>query len=392
MNKHLLMVLFVFLPLLANADAVEIDRLWYYLNTEAQTAELTFDQTQYYYSIEDVHIPERVSYNNVEYRVTSIGHNAFGWSETKSVTIPNSVTSIGEEAFVSSHNLTTINIPASVTSIGYNAFNGCDGLTYLYIADLSAWCNISFDGYETSNPIAWAQHVYFNGEEIKELVIPNNVTSIGKSAFIYHPTLTSVTIGNHVTSIGESAFDGCRSLTTAIIGSNVTFIGYGAFQECIKLSDVYCFAEVVPTTPESAAFGWDSSVIEHATLHVPAAAVDAYMAKEPWKNFKSIVAMHDEQCATPTITFANGELQFTCETEGVEFVPTVTCTPNQLQNGNKLLLGGTFTVSVYAVKEGFDNSDTATMTINMSQMGDVNADGELNAADITSVVNAILGK
>ena len=64
----------------------------------------------------------------------------------------------------------------------------------------------------------------------------------------------------------------------------------------------------------------------------------------------------------------------------------------KLQNGNELAIGGNFTVNVYAVKEGYDNSDTATMTINMSQMGDVNADGELNAADITAVVNAILGK
>ena len=64
----------------------------------------------------------------------------------------------------------------------------------------------------------------------------------------------------------------------------------------------------------------------------------------------------------------------------------------KLQNGNELAIGGNFTVNVYVVKEGYDNFDTATMTINMSQMGDVNADGELNAADITAVVNAILGK
>jgi hypothetical protein len=64
----------------------------------------------------------------------------------------------------------------------------------------------------------------------------------------------------------------------------------------------------------------------------------------------------------------------------------------KLQNGNELAIGGNFTVNVYAVKEGYDNSDTATMTINMSQIGDVNADGELNSADITAVVNAILGK
>ena len=67
-------------------------------------------------------------------------------------------------------------------------------------------------------------------------------------------------------------------------------------------------------------------------------------------------------------------------------------TPNQLQNGNELAIGGTFTVSVYAVKEGYENSDTATMTINMSQMGDLNADGQVSIADVTFLVNIILGK
>jgi hypothetical protein len=64
----------------------------------------------------------------------------------------------------------------------------------------------------------------------------------------------------------------------------------------------------------------------------------------------------------------------------------------KLQNGNELAIGGNFTVNVYAVKEGYDNSDTATMTINMSQMGDMNGDGQVNIADVTSLVNAILGK
>ena len=171
-------------------------------------------------------------------------------------------------------------------------------------------------------------------------------------------------------------------------------IGTHAFAYCEELTDVYCYAEIVPNTTIDT---FDNSYIEYATLHVPAASVDAYKASVPWSNFKAVLPIDGEipiteKCATPTITYANGELLFACETEGVEFVPSVTCTPNQLQNGNKLLLGGTFTVSVYAVKEGYDNSDKATMTINISQMGDVNADGEINAADITAVVNAILGK
>ena len=168
----------------------------------------------------------------------------------------------------------------------------------------------------------------------------------------------------------------------------MTSIGDYAFYYCSGLTDVYCYAEEVPSTYTTA---FKCAPIDAATLYVPASAYEAYRTTAPWSGFRTIVALV-KKCATPTITYANGKVRFACETEGVEFVPSIMVTPNQLQNGNELAIGGTFTVSVYAVKEGYDNSDTATMTINMSQMGDVNADGELNAADITAVVNAILGK
>ena len=166
------------------------------------------------------------------------------------------------------------------------------------------------------------------------------------------------------------------------------------FAQCQDLLDVFCYAETVPSTTTNAFYG---SYTEYATLHVPEVAYESYRTTAPWSNFGTIKVIDGEppvveKCATPTITYANGKVRFACETEGVEFVPSIMVTPNQLQNGNELAIGGTFTVSVYAVKEGYDNSDTTTLTINMSQMGDVNADGELNAADITAVVNAILGK
>lgn len=139
------------------------------------------------------------------------------------------------------------------------------------------------------------------------------------------------------------------------------------------------------------------SYIEYATLHVPEVAYEDYRTTEPWSNFGTIKVIDGEtpiveKCATPTITYANGKVRFACETEGVEFVPSIKVTPNQLQNGNELAIGGTFTVSVYAVKEGYENSDTATTTINMSQMGDLNGDGQVSIADVTFLVNLILGK
>ena len=111
------------------------------------------------------------------------------------VTIPNSVESIGIYAFSGCSGLSSVTIPNSVTSIWGDAFSGCSALTSVHISDIAAWCNIDFE-YNTSNPLFYAHHLYMDGEEVKDLVIPNSVESIGAYAFFGCSGLTSVTIGN----------------------------------------------------------------------------------------------------------------------------------------------------------------------------------------------------
>ncbi|MEE1153511.1 MAG: leucine-rich repeat domain-containing protein, partial [Prevotella sp.] len=243
-----------------------------------------------------------------------IGDYAFGFClGLTSVTIGNSVTSIRDSAFWNCTGLTSVTIGNSVTSIRDSAFEGCSGLTSVHISDIAAWCNIDF-GDSYSNPLFYAQHLYMNGEEIKDLVIPNSVTSIGDYAFRDCDGLTSVTIGNSVesigdyafrdcdsltsitipnsvTSIGERAFQSCSVLTSVTIGNSVKSIGESAFRYCSKLKNVYCLAEKVPST-ESDAF--DRSNPEYATLHVPAASIDSYKATSPWSSFGKIVALTGE--------------------------------------------------------------------------------------------------
>ena len=138
----------------------------------------------------------------------------------------------------------------------------------------------------------------FQGCHITSVTIPNSVTSIGSRAFYDCRSLTSVTIGNSVTSILQETFYNCHSLTSITIGNSVESIGLSAFYSCYGLTDLYCYAEKVPTVSSS----FSGIPISIATLHVPAASIDAYKAADPWKAFGTIVALTPEETGVKPIT------------------------------------------------------------------------------------------
>ena len=167
-----------------------------------------------------------------------ISPNSFyGCTGLTNVIIRDSVTSIGEYAFYGCTALASVTTGNSVTSIGGGAFYGCNKLTNVnYTGNIASWCAIS--GLENI-PRNTGFTLTIDGKEIiGELVIPNSVTSIGRSAFNGCIGLTSVTIGNSVTSIGENAFSGCTGLTSVTIGNSVTSIGGYAFKGCIGLTSI----------------------------------------------------------------------------------------------------------------------------------------------------------
>ncbi len=171
--------------------------------------------------------------------VTSIGSQAFMdcWSLTNVIFEEGiQLTTIEGGAFTQCYELTSISIPASVTSMG-GAFYNCTGLTRVDIFDLEAWFNIPFDSSQ-GNPLHYAKHLYLNGEEITQLVIPESVTAIPDYAFVDCVSITDVIIHDGVMSIGSWAFSGCESLTNINIPDSVTSIGSCAFADCYSLTSI----------------------------------------------------------------------------------------------------------------------------------------------------------
>ena len=314
-------------------------------NTKYSNAKYTIDTTNRTASVSkssdnvsgDVVIVDKVYVGGQEYTVTEIADRAFYENaEITSITIPNTVTRIGDYAFDSCSGLSgELVIPNSVTTIGEVAFRYCSGLTSLTIGNsvttigggafedcsgLSGelvipnsvttigscafrYCS-SLTSVEIGNSVTTIEsYAFYCSGLTGELKIPNSVRTIGEGAFESCYGLTSVEIGNSVATIGANAFYSCSGLTSVEIGNSVTIIGNGAFGGCSGLTSVeignsvtsigdyafsYCSClasiTITATTPPSL----DEYVFNNSTecpIYVPANSVDAY--KTAWSDYAS---------------------------------------------------------------------------------------------------------
>ena len=237
------LILSIFFSISASAYDVEVDGKYYNLISKLKVAEVTKGDKKYE---GDITIPSFVKINDTEFSVTSIGNSAFeDCNGLKSVTIPNSVTSIGDYAFKWS-GLTSVTIPNSVTSIGGGSFDNCSSLTSVIIPN--SVTSIGEAAFELCNGLTSVtipnsvtsirRATFCKCRGLKSVTIPNSVTSIGEYAFSDCSGLTSVTIPNSVISIENGAFSGCSGLTSVTIPNSVTSIGAVAFSKCSGLTSV----------------------------------------------------------------------------------------------------------------------------------------------------------
>mgnify|MGYP002622153926 CR=1 FL=1 len=335
-----------------NGHGLLIDSICYILNKQDRSAKVIPIYGGYIGKIE---IPSTISYNGIIYSVTSIGEEAFcdcvnltaieipysitsicktafwGCSSLTSIVvaednsiydsrensnaiiqtesntlivgcqntkIPESVTSIGDDAFGGCSNLTLVTIPESVTSIGGYAFQLCTSLQSLNIpnsVETIDECAISLcDNLKSvtlpNNIKSINLGTFWGDYKLENIIIPDNVETIGAYAFDSCCSLTKIIIPQKVRNIEMAAFLRCYKLDSVTLPNSLKTIGDYAFYDCSSLTDIYCYAENIPETGSYVFY----NVPTTATLHVLSTSVDEYKKTYPWSSFSNIVEIPNE--------------------------------------------------------------------------------------------------
>lgn len=188
----------------------------------------------------DIRIPSSVSCLGKTYNVTGIGDNAFSSSrDLSSVSIPEGVTYIGESAFCDCSNLNTLILPSTLLEIKDAAFSSCSSLSSLNLPDkvvsigngVCSFCTSLLSVNIPSGISRIGDLAFCDCSSLSSIALPENVQEIGFYAFSGCSLLSSVNLPDGITCISDGAFDGC-SLTSVEIPNGVVSIGAQAFDKC----------------------------------------------------------------------------------------------------------------------------------------------------------------
>lgn len=334
-------------------------------------------------------------------QLKSINQGAFsGCSALPSITILNAVTNIYNYAFYNCIGLKTVNIADSESTLTFGSngsnpiFASCP-LDYVYIGrDIN---------YSTSSNTGYSP--FYRNTSLREVKITDKETEISENEFYGCTNLQKITIGDGVTTIGKRAFSGCSSLLYFAFGTQVADIGEEAFSDCAAMVEVISKAQNPPVCGSQAL---DDINKFECKLYVPDGYMAVYEVADQWKDFffkdegegTASQGESGEQtvnkCETPTISFDGDKLSFTCATEGVVYHYTIS--HSDVQSGassRDVNLTQTYNITVYASKDGYNDSEVAKATLKASNsvlIGDVDGNGVVNVADHVKLSDIILNK
>ena len=352
----------------------------------------------------------KITFENSESNPLYHAHNLYLNGElVTNLVIPEGVTSIGECAFYDCTSLTAITIPEGVTSIGDYAFYGCTSLTAITLPEgLTSIGNGAFDGCTSLTAITF----------------PEGVKSIGNYAFKGCTSLTTIMLPKSVKSIGQEAFANCSELTDVYCNAetvpstkadafNDSYIEYATLhvpdnavasykttapwssfgtivsldaaitritlsQSSVTLTEGETTSLTITTTPENAdrnLISWSSSNPSVATVDnagkvtaiAPGTATITVTANDGSGVSAQCKVTVNElilgKCATPTISYKDGKVVLTCETEGAKVITTVAKGDDEIFEVFDFELIPTYTITAYATKEHYENSDPVSLTI-----------------------------
>ena len=268
------------------------------------------------------------SFDELQYftGLTNIGKDAFNASTVKTVTLPENITALEENAFLDCKSLVSITLPAKVQTIGLNALSGCtamvditvdgqneslcsvDGVLFskdkTVLIQYPAALGTAYTVPEGTTTIA-RDAFYMSG--LESILLPSTLTELVYDAFGYCRKLTELTIPEGVTTIGEYILDHCSALTTLTIPSTVTAIGQRMANYCTAITDVYTYIQE-PFDINANCF--HTKAYANATLHVPYGTGNAYASATGWKEFGKVVNMEDTNPAYAVLSADKKTLTF----------------------------------------------------------------------------------
>ncbi len=369
----LVMMVMITSKALAGASFEVIDGFKYLLDSDTKTATLV--ETELYGG--DIVIPESVKAKDGNvYKITIIGDKCFFWKSFTSITIPSSVTSLGDDCFNGCTSLKSITIPSSVTTLGKKCLASCFELTSITIpSSVTKLGDACFSGCYNLTSITIPSSVTklgdlcFSGcKSLTSITIPSSVTKLGDLCFETCAKLTSITIPSSVTYLGVGCFKTCAGLTSITIPSSVTYLGSDCFSECRSLESIY-FIGRKPAWIRS------NAIPKTCIIYVPAEYLQDYK-DALGSDYKYIYTWNPNesgdddkpltQCATPSVFYGAGKLKFSCETAGAKYHYTISdkdMATDVLNEDGNVNLSAAYDISVYATADGYKTSEKAKATL-----------------------------